>query len=136
MMEVSGSLSSARVNVPSELATAESRIPAQQLPTATPERQAETIPGVSVQISAAARELAARDRLSASPESTAETGSGAAATPADARSAAGESSEPAASSEQGANAQSAQVRQAMQLFAETAGIGINQQNESPLRTSA
>lgn len=136
MMEAIGSnLSSARVNPSTDLPTAENRASTQPVP-AEPQRQAGAIPGVSVQISSAARELVARDPLSASPQSTTETRTNTAATGTATPSpdAANTPEDPAGSN--GINPQSAQARQAIQLFAETAGIGVNQQNESPLRTSA
>lgn len=137
MMEAIGSnLSSARVNASTDLPTAENRASTQPVP-AEPQRQAGAIPGVSVQISSAARELVARDPLSASPQSTTETRTNTAlatGTAAPSPDAANTPEDPAGSN--GINPQSAQARQAIQLFAETAGIGVNQQNESPLRTSA
>lgn len=146
MMEVTGTMSSARVNAPAELPSPEIRPGVQQTPAAQG-RQPETIPGVSVQISAAAREAAARDALSASPEGTTATrpaaevtttiaASGAASDQAAAPLDAPETPDRAASGDGGSSAQSAQARQAVQMFTETAGIGVNQQTESPLRTSA
>lgn len=145
MMEVAGTMSSARVNAPAELPAAENRTGVEQAP-APQGRQPETIPGVSVQISAAAREAAARDALSASPESTAATRPSTEAAMSNAASAATgqlasrveapESPDRTASGDESANSQSAQARQAVQMFTETAGIGVNQQNDTPLRTSA
>lgn len=149
MMEVTGNMSSARVNAPAELPSPENRSIAQQAPVAQG-RQPESIPGVSVQISAAAREAAARDELSASPESTTATRATTEAAATSAANAAGgsganqaasrldapESPDRAASGDGSSNSQSAQVRQAVQMFTDTAGIGVSQQNDSPLRTSA
>lgn len=147
MMEVSGSsMASARVNAPNELPLLENRPTMPQAP-AVPQRQGEAIPGVSVQISSAARELSARDQLSASPDSTVQvqnnpglpvagTPSAAFATPAATRAAGAESADRSVRDPVSSDSQSMQVRQAMQMFAETAGIGMNQQSESPLRTSA
>ncbi len=107
------------------------RSPAENPANASP-RQAEVPPGVEVQISSAAREVAARDPLPAATSAT--TPSSSAGAPV------GNAGEPTAapetttqaSTDQSANAQN----RAMQMFTETAGIGVEQANPSPLRDIA
>lgn len=95
-------------------------------------RQVEAPPGVEVQISSAAREAAVRDPLPAA--TSASTASSSASAPLD------NSGEPSADPEtttQAVTDQSASAQnRAMQMFTETAGIGVEQANPTPLRDIA
>lgn len=108
------------------------RSPAESAATATP-RQAEVPAGVEVQISSAAREAAARDPLPAATNATEPSRSAAAP-------AGGGAEQPTAAQEAGTQASTEQSgnapNRAMQMFAETAGIGVEQANPSPLRDIA
>lgn len=102
--------------------------PAVDNPAAPAPRQAEVPPGVEVQISTAAREAAARDPVPANSDAIATASA----------TATGSASAPPAAPDGGSNTASAtQVSptqdRAMQMFNETAGIGLEQANPSPLR---
>jgi hypothetical protein len=104
--------------------------PAVESAAAPAPRQAEVPPGVEVQISTAAREAAARDPVPANSDAIATASATASET--------GSASVPPAAPDGGSNTASAtQVSftqdRAMQMFNETAGIGLEQANPSPLR---
>lgn len=117
-----------------------------EAPAQTSSRQAEVTPGVEVQISSAAREAAARDPLTAAPSSSEPAQSAFAA--AGVLSSAGPAAQaanpaaPQASPETGTLASTADSQtptaqnRLMQMFTETAGIGVGQANTSPLRDIA
>lgn len=107
------------------------RSPAESAATATP-RQAEVPAGVEVQISSAAREAAARDPLPAATNATEPSRTAAPAGGGVEQPTAAQEAGTRASTEQSGNAQN----RAMQMFAETAGIGVEQANPSPLRDIA
>ena len=112
------------------------RSPTVENPVAAPvARQAETQPGVEVQISSAAREAVARDPLPtvAGPTEAARIAAAAANDElASAAAAPQATTQPAAAQEPAASTQN----RAMQMFTETAGIGLEQANPSPLRDIA
>lgn len=99
---------------------------------AAPGRQAETLSSVEVQISDAAREAAARDRVQGAPQSPAPPAQMANAEPptrGDVNVAAN-----APRADRGATT----TQEALRMFADNAGVGMEQAtvNASPLRTSA
>lgn len=102
---------------------------------ATPvSRQGEAVPGVQVEISAAAREVAARDALPEAQNATAPAN-----TPAESSAARPDASETGAQTGTALQTEertstAAQAR-AMQMFNETAGLGLEQANNSTLRES-
>jgi hypothetical protein len=134
MMEAVNALSSARVSTPAELTSPQNRVETPK-PAGAPERQAEAPPSVTVQISSAAREVAAREGASAAQDNnTTPTPPPPPRPPASAD--AGSDTATDTSSSNAASAQSAQVRQALQLFSDNAGSGVAQTKPSPLRASA
>ncbi|MFN3985233.1 MAG: hypothetical protein ACK4KV_07075 [Rhodocyclaceae bacterium] len=107
----------------------------------TAARQAETAPGVDVQISTAAREAAARDPVATTEDVTDPQATSAAVSSARTGSDATAANVTTSSQAEDGQArpaptQSASAQQALQLFAETAGIGLEQANASPLRAVA
>lgn len=132
MMEAVNALSSARVSTPAELTSPQNRVETPK-PAGAPERQAEAPPSVTVQISSAAREVTAREEASAAQDNNTTP------TPPPPRPPAADADSDTAtdtSSSNAASAQSAQVRQALQLFSDNAGSGVAQAKPSPLRASA
>ncbi len=133
MMEAVNALSSARVSTPAELTSPQNRVETPK-PAGAPERQAEAPPSVTVQISSAAREVAAREEASAAQDNNTTP-----TPPPPPRPPAADADSDTAtdtSSSNAASAQSAQVRQALQLFSDNAGSGVAQTKPSPLRASA
>jgi len=128
MMEAVNALSSARVSTPAELTSPQNRVETPK-PAGAPERQAEAPPSVTVQISSAAREVAAREEASAAQDNNATP-------PPPPRPPAASDAATDTSSSNAASTQSAQVRQALQLFSDNAGSGVAQAKPSPLRASA
>ena len=144
MMEAVNALSSARVSTPAELTSPQNRVetpkpagvplsPLAQLKARAAKVKAENT--VTVQISSAAREVAAREGASAAQDNnTTPTPPPPPRPPAAAD--AGSDTATDTSSSNAASAQSAQVRQALQLFSDNAGSGVAQAKPSPLRASA
>lgn len=129
MIEMNTALPLDRNNTTTAMPVDALRAPAENPANASP-RQTEVPPGVEVQISSAAREAAARDPLPAATTATAPSSN--AAAPVDNANQPSTAPETQGTTDPSASAQN----RAMQMFTETAGIGIEQPNPSPLRDVA